>query len=143
MNFIADWINFLRNDLTATGINHEHIPAELIPQYYLAVLDKLKWSRDNNIALDISTLSSLNDVSIMAAAGELALKCQQEIVANESYIKENEQLIHNSLLKQCPELTDEKYTIFLNWQTWDECELVWEFSESKIALKEKLKLRLN
>ena len=79
----------------------------------------------------------------MAAAGELALKCQQEIAANESYIKENEQLIHNSLLKQCPELTDEEYTIFLNWQTWDECELVWEFSESKIALKEKLKLRLN
>lgn len=142
MNFVNDWIKFLRNDLAVIGINSEPIPHDIIPQYYLAVLDKLKLHQENNLLCDISTLANLTDVSVMAAAGELANKCLQEIIANENYIRQNQQLILKSLLNQCPELTNEKYTIYLKWQTWEEFELIWEFTESKIALKEKLKLKL-
>lgn len=143
MNFITDWIIFLRNDLETIGLKTEAIPQELIPQYYLAVLDKLKYSQERKLTLSLSELGLLDELTVMTAAGDLANKCRQEILANETYLKNHEQSIHNSLLKQCPELQDEPYIICLKWKTWDECELVWQFTESKIALKELLKLKLN
>lgn len=143
MNFTQNWLDFLRADLKKIGITLPELPDELLPQYYLAILQKIKTAAEQGLELSPAQLRTLDDIDAMLAAEKLARACLAEIAANQAYIAAHEQEIHKLLLQQCPELTEEKYQIYLNWSTWDECEMVFEFVESKVGLRERLKLKLN
>ena len=119
------------------------LPDEVLPQYYLAILQKLKYSQEQGQTLTIEQLRTVEDLEAMLEAEKLANKCLQEILANQSYIQTNELEIRRLLLNQCPELAEEEHRIYLNWSTWDECEMVFEFVKSRIGLRERLKLKLN
>lgn len=142
MNFIQDWIIFLRADLKKIGIELPTLPDDLLPQYYLAILNKLKAAAEQGVQLTSLQMRTLENPQELIDAEKLSQKCLQEITANQSYIQENEIEIRHLLINQCPELSDEEHRVFLNWSTWDECEMVFEFVKSRIGLRERLKLKL-
>lgn len=142
MNFTQDWLLFLRADLQKIGIELPTLPDAILPQYYLAILHKLKSAQENGLSLTIEELRTVEDVEAMLSAEKLAAKCLQEIAANQQYITDNETEIRRLLIKQCPELDEEAHRIYLSWSAWDECEMVFEFVKSRIGLRERLKLRL-
>ena len=141
MNFTQDWLSFLRSDLTKIGIEVPTMPDELLPQYYLAILSKIRSAAAQGIQLSALQLRTIDEPQELIAADQLAQKCLLEIAANQNYIREHEAEIRKLLLKQCPELVEEDHRIYLSWSSWDECEMVFEFVKSRIGLREKLKLR--
>lgn len=141
MNFTQDWLTFLRSDLDKIGIEVPTMPDELLPQYYLAILSKIKSAAEQGIQLSALQMRTIDNPQELLTADKLAQKCLLEIAANQDYVREHEAEIRKLLLKQCPELIEEDHRIYLSWSSWDECEMVFEFVKSRIGLREKLKLK--